>query len=666
MPNAMRVFPRWMLALLAAVLIALVVGGVWVYRSEARAARDRAYSELNAIGRLKVDQIAAWRRDNLLVAAELADDLLFAHEAADYLRQPQAAAEEAIRARFRSLQRLQGFAGILLIDPAGGARIAVGTRSRVARRGRGRRGRGQSHPAAGRGGPAPGQREHAPHGVCGAHPEPRRTPGVGDGGRPAAQRHGEVPLPLIQSWPTPSPSAETLLVRRDGDDVLFLNELRHRRDAALKLRVPLTQTDVPAVMAVLGREGLVEGVDYRGVPVVSVILRVPDSPWFMVAKVDADEVYADWHDRAVLLVMLLGVLGVSVIGVGLIGWQRGAKRHYRELYRSEAALRALVERHSTTLRSIGDGVIATDARGLVDLINPVAERLTGWTEAEGRGKPLIDVFRIVNEDTRGTVENPVARVLREGVVVALANHTLLIARDGTERPIADSGAPIRDSHGAVIGVVLVFRDQSEQRAHEQELRARERELLESQIVAGIGSYQLDISTGRWTSSSALDTIFGIHADFERSVEGWRALIHPGRPRHDDGLLYRRGRRPPPGLRQAVPHRPARRRRGAVGARAWPSGPGRGGRSDAHARNHPGHYGLEEGRAGPGADAGAAVPGPEDGVGRAPGRRRRPRLQQHARAPSSGYADLALAGLDPASRSARTCTRSRRRRSAPRT
>ena len=123
----------------------------------------------------------------------------------------------------------------------------------------------------------------------------------------------------------------------------------------------------------------------------------------------------------------------------------------------------------TTLASIGDAVITTDANGACTFLNPVAEALTGWTNEQAAGMALPLVFRIVNEDTRKNVENPALRALREGVVVGLANHTLLIARDGTERPIDDSAAPIRNAAGAVAGVVLVFRDISERKAQEKAL-----------------------------------------------------------------------------------------------------------------------------------------------------------------------------------------------------
>ncbi len=123
---------------------------------------------------------------------------------------------------------------------------------------------------------------------------------------------------------------------------------------------------------------------------------------------------------------------------------------------------------SAVLSSIGDAVIATDGQGRVSFTNTVARVLTGWADEEAKGKPLQDVFTIVSEQDRRPVETPVARVIREGVVVGLANHIALIARDGTERPIADSAAPIKDQEDNTVGVVLVFRDVTDKRRHEQE------------------------------------------------------------------------------------------------------------------------------------------------------------------------------------------------------
>jgi 5-methyltetrahydropteroyltriglutamate--homocysteine methyltransferase len=129
--------------------------------------------------------------------------------------------------------------------------------------------------------------------------------------------------------------------------------------------------------------------------------------------------------------------------------------------RAEEELRRQSEWLRVTLSSIGDGVISTDAQGRVSFMNGVAMTLTGWPLAEALGRPLSDVFHIVNEATRLPVENPVVRALRDGIIVGLANHTVLIARDGAERPIDDSAAPIRTQDGEVLGCVLVFRDVTE-------------------------------------------------------------------------------------------------------------------------------------------------------------------------------------------------------------
>lgn len=145
----------------------------------------------------------------------------------------------------------------------------------------------------------------------------------------------------------------------------------------------------------------------------------------------------------------------------------GITRDITERRRIEEALFQAKERAEVTLESIGDAVITTDAQGVVDYLNPVAEALTGWSLAEAMNRLLSDIFPIFNEATHAPVENPVTRCLREGVIVGLANHTVLITRDGREIAIEDSAAPIRDRSGQITGVVLVFHDvtQSREMAH---------------------------------------------------------------------------------------------------------------------------------------------------------------------------------------------------------
>ena len=158
-------------------------------------------------------------------------------------------------------------------------------------------------------------------------------------------------------------------------------------------------------------------------------------------------------------------------------------RDISERKEAERVLAGEQERLSVTLRSIGDGVITTDVDGNITLMNKVAENLTGWTQVEALDKSLADVFHIINEKTGERSENPVEKVMARGKIIGLANHTVLIARDGTARSIADSGAPIRDRESRIIGVVLVFRDTTETNRLEEEL-LKIRKLESVGVLAG--------------------------------------------------------------------------------------------------------------------------------------------------------------------------------------
>ncbi len=154
-----------------------------------------------------------------------------------------------------------------------------------------------------------------------------------------------------------------------------------------------------------------------------------------------------------------------------------------------------------TLASIGDAVVTTDSAGRVTFLNPIAEELTGWSRSDAQGRPLAEIFQIVNEYTRLPVDNPVMKVLREGTIVGLANHTILIAKDGTERPIDDSASPIRDGDGRLEGVVLVFRDVSEQKAAQRAVQ-EQASVLTGILAASVDHLYVVDRQGRYRFVSA--------------------------------------------------------------------------------------------------------------------------------------------------------------------
>jgi PAS domain-containing protein len=165
--------------------------------------------------------------------------------------------------------------------------------------------------------------------------------------------------PYIQTWPVPSTSAETLLVRRDGTDALFLNELRFQKNTALTLRVPLEKTEINAVKAVLGQVGVVEGLDYRGVRVIADMRRVPDSPWYLISRMDIVEVYAPLRVRLWEMLLLFGVLALTA-GAGLSwAWRQQQLRFYQARYQSTEALRVSEEKFRKAFLISPDAVAIT-------------------------------------------------------------------------------------------------------------------------------------------------------------------------------------------------------------------------------------------------------------------------------------------------------------------
>ncbi|MEP6848820.1 MAG: PAS domain S-box protein, partial [Acidobacteriota bacterium] len=225
---------------------------------------------------------------------------------------------------------------------------------------------------------------------------------------------------------------------------------------------------------------------------------------------------------------------VTEIGAGLVaiaavlGFLVLLRRFLRARTEAAFVIAEQAERLRTTLASIGDAVITTDTEGGITNMNAVAESLTGWTTIEASGRPLEDVFRIVNEATRDVVENPVVKSLRDGSIVGLANHTVLLTKDGRELPIDDSAAPIRCEEGEIVGCVLVFRDVSDRRREEARTREMHSRLASTLAFGEIGTWEFDLLNNLVVADPNLARIFHLKEGEEGGtrLENLLRSIHP--------------------------------------------------------------------------------------------------------------------------------------------
>ena len=318
--------PRRLLAYLALLLLLLGAVGVQVYRSQLQLAKTGEQEQLLSIAGLKVERITAWRRERLGDGVVLSANRRLMADIGVWLK---TAADDARRADFtavlEAMQRHYGYRDYLLVDAAGRVRLQSGTPSAAALQAEAEAALMQARRSR--------EPQFTDLHTDDAFPYPHLglVIPIDQGKAPAGalvlvMDARQMLYPLLETWPLPSATAETLLVRREGDDALFLNNLRHQSDTALRLRLPLTRTDLPSTQAIKGARGVVEGRDYRGVPVLAAVFPVPDTPWFVIAKIDQQELYAGVRREALLAgggwLTLLALAG-AVLG---LAWQRRQRK----------------------------------------------------------------------------------------------------------------------------------------------------------------------------------------------------------------------------------------------------------------------------------------------------------------------------------------------------
>jgi PAS domain S-box-containing protein len=354
-------FPWYLIVIFFILSIGILTTGYLYYRNQEAYLRKEKQQELAAIIALKIDQIISWRQERIDYASTIMDDPFFAMRVRDFIKgRAKPALRDQIIERLTALASYQ-YQGIALLDPEGNVRLSV--------------------PSS--------KQELSPYLKSLADQAMQAQKVVvsdlylNEDGKvrlsvltPLLAMQGnerfiigvilmkiepyQFLYPLIKSWPTPSPTGETELVRREDDEVVFLNELRHQKNIPLNLRFPLNTPNLVAAMIARGKKGVVEGLDYRGIPSLAAVGHIPDSSWFLVAKIDANEIYAPLRKRfrevVFLLVSLIASAGISVAYF----WRNQQSRFYRRQYEVERERRSLAQRYEYLTRFANDIILVAD------------------------------------------------------------------------------------------------------------------------------------------------------------------------------------------------------------------------------------------------------------------------------------------------------------------
>lgn len=284
--------------------------------------------------------------------------------------------------------------------------------------------------------------------------------------------------PMIEEWPIPSQTSESYLFRVEADSIVYLNNLQHINNTALNLRIPRINTELITSQAVSGKVGLVAGKDYRNEEVTGFISKIEGTPWYLISKIDDSEIYQGKYVIAgVVAGLALLLIFIITFFIGFI-YKRRQKNIFKELYIKESEVWQQQEKFKVTMDSLGEGVIVTDMDAKVQYMNNHAEALTGWWFSDAQGRNLGEVYPVKNEETGEKENNILEKVKKHGIVKELANHTLLVSKNGKEIPVMDTGAPIFGADGSLTGIVISFQDETEKRAQNRLIKESEQNLRE--------------------------------------------------------------------------------------------------------------------------------------------------------------------------------------------
>lgn len=499
-----------LMALFITIAIGIGISGYGYYRLQKAHITRHAFEELSTISELKAHELSGWRKERLGDGEVIAKNRSIADEVKRLIADSSTArATQSMLTWMESLKDSYDYHEVLLVDPDGTIRLPASQKGKLEK----------------------GVLEYLDESVKAKAPLLNRFYNSKKDG--AVRLDLIAPIfdwdsesrpviaflvleidpynflfPFIQKWPTPSKSAETYLVSRDGNEVTYLNELRHRKDTALKLRFSLSSSNKEpvAAMAVQGKEGVVEGIDYRGVPVLAFLGAIPESPWFIVSKVDISEAFAPIRDSAKLIVLMAGLMvALAAAGIGFFG------SHQRtQLYREQARMlenarieldlkvnertaellkaNKQLQDQADLLNLAHDAILVRSIDDRVKFWSKGASETYGFTMKEAMGRITHELLQTVFPQPQAGIRDQVIRLGRwQGEVI----HTNALG----EKVIVDSRWALQtDSDGKPSGFLEINRDITARKRAEEYLKANMERLelinQELQEFAFVASHDL--------------------------------------------------------------------------------------------------------------------------------------------------------------------------------
>ena len=278
--------------------------------------------------------------------------------------------------------------------------------------------------------------------------------------------------PLMKHCPVKSKSLETVIFCKEGNVVKYVSDLRYSDNANLNLSFPLSKIEKPSVKAVSGEVGMFKGTDYSGRYVLANTVKVPNTPFYIMVKMDVDEILAEFNRQVAF--NYVGVIFLLLLISSSIAWlyHHRQSKIFRELYLRKSELYQTQEEYGAILYSIGDGVITTNELGLVKNMNKVAEKLTGWSEPEARGKKLEEVFHILDEDNMKKIDLDFRKIVQEKKIIEYGSQPILVSKNKEKVPVVCSCAPIKNKDRGLLGAVVVFFNRTEERLRHKLIKTR--------------------------------------------------------------------------------------------------------------------------------------------------------------------------------------------------